>query len=352
MTAFLSGCATSGPWLDVDDVDGMNAELGRLEREIALEQLRKMPRRAGVLPAAELSGEFVEEIDSLQCAETHHPDSTRILAKKVPRGAYVLCRGSMFDRFEGTLLEVRKDKVKFQNCFCREAVDGPGGTKEARTTFAPSMEVDLAAVSQMEVVAVPHKSELPAIPHDVVDEVVFVSGRRRKVDVPPLPRWLMPVANEAEREEGRRQYGPHILLAAAPGSRVTVRDGDGRWYDATYVGADETNVRLQDCICAEAVAEGAPARVSYGYSQSVAIAQLLEAAVVGPPEVKPARSDEECDGCDYCVESFQLRGGSQRPLKWTRKVYTEEELAEINGGEEYRPIRAFGSVVDGEPGAN
>jgi hypothetical protein len=349
LSAIMAGCATYGPFIAIDDEDGTNAELGRMDGQFAVEQLRKMPRRLGVLSAAEQRGEFADEIDSLQCANSSSPDATRLLAMKTPRGSYVRCSGPLSRSYEGTLLQVQGGKLTFFNCYCREAVKRFDGEMEARTTFAPSIEVELAALSHMTVVAVPHKSELPTIPHDTVQEVIFVSGRRRPVDVPPLPKWLTSQAGEAEAAEGRREHGPQTLATIAPGSRVTLRDDAARWYEGSLLGADETTVQMQDCICVESSPSAAdiPTRVSYGYSVKVATASVVEVVVLGPPPAEVAKTVEECESCDYCVESFRFRGGSQRPLKWSFKEYTPEQLAELNesASNQFAPIRPFGSVL-------
>ena len=69
---------------------------------------------------------------------------SRCTCWRTPRGSYVRCNGPLFSSYEGTLLQVQGDKVTFHNCYCREAVKGLDGEMEARATFAPSIEVDLA----------------------------------------------------------------------------------------------------------------------------------------------------------------------------------------------------------------
>jgi len=341
LIALTAGCTTYGPAINIDDHEGMAAEMARMDSQVAAQQFRSLRPRAGVLPAAERRGEFDDPIDSLQLPSTARPESTREVISKTPPGSYVRLSGPLLNRYEATLLKVRDNTVCLANCFGREAVRGFDGTTVARTTFAPYLEVDLAGLSHLDVVAVPHKSDPLTVQDEVVHEITFVSGRRRRVEVPPLPMGRTGQADAADSLD----HHPHILLSTAPGSMVTVRDEAGRFYEGEFLSVDAVHVKMQDCISVESGrnASGDPAsKVSYTYALAVPTASILEVNVIGPRAAEPQRSDDDCEGCDYCVESFQFHSGSQRPLKWSYKDYTDEELAELNGST-FNPIKPFGT---------
>jgi hypothetical protein len=342
LIGILAGCTTYGPAIDIDDYGAMTAEMAQMESQEAARQFRTIRPRAGLLPAAERRGEFEQPIDSLQLPKTARPESTRAVIRKTPPGSYVRLSGPLLSHHEGTLLKVQGNTVCLANCYGREAVKGFDGTVVAKTTFAPYLEVDLAALSHLDVIAVPHKSDPLAPREEVVHEITFVSGRRRSVEVPRLPDWM---TGHAQAPDSLERLPP-ILLSTTPGSMITLRDEAGRWYEGAFLSVDDIEVKLNDCIVVESCRDpsGKPySKVHYTLAQAVPTASIIDVNVLAPPAAIPERSEDDCENCDYCVESFHFHSGSQRPLKWTYRKYTDEELAKLNGETTFNPIRPFGS---------
>ena len=113
------------------------------------------------------------------------------------RGSQVGVQDETGGRYSGTLLFAGPDRMEILNCISQEAIPGPNGQKQCKTSHIPFLTVETSAVTHFVTIA-PPPPDFPVTDDEIdgadysVAEIVNRSGVRQRWGRAPESRGLTP----------------------------------------------------------------------------------------------------------------------------------------------------------------
>lgn len=113
------------------------------------------------------------------------------------RGSQVGVQEETGGRYSGTLLFAGPDRMEILNCISQEAIPGPNGQKQCKTSHIPFLTVETSAVTHFVTIA-PPPPDFPVTDDEIdgadysVAEIVNRSGVRQRWGRAPESRGLTP----------------------------------------------------------------------------------------------------------------------------------------------------------------
>ena len=124
-------------------------------------------------------------------ARIDHELMRQIIAD-TPRGSQVSIVVDFDRQYTGTFLNGGAEGVELMNCIGREAVPGPDGQKQCKTSHVPFQSFKTSSMTRFMVISPPPPDfAAPDISKDTsgvsVAEIVYRDGRRQRLGKPPKP---------------------------------------------------------------------------------------------------------------------------------------------------------------------
>lgn len=154
------------------------------------------PGRAAIGRTSDRTGDFDLNLPDAANAELAalNADETHNQLMQTPLGSQVHLVDASNRRYMGILLSVSAEELQLKNCICREAVAGPNGQQQCKTSHVPFQTLKTESLTHLNVVSAPSpnfESEDSEDSSDVtVDTLVFKSGRRQRWGQPSDPGLL------------------------------------------------------------------------------------------------------------------------------------------------------------------
>ncbi len=108
-----------------------------------------------------------------------------------PRGSQVGIHDKSGGRYTGTILRSTPDSIELMNCISQEAIPGPDGQQQCKTSHIPFQKIQTSAVTHFIAISPPPAS-FPASDEEIdgteysVAEIVNRSGQRQRWGRPPV----------------------------------------------------------------------------------------------------------------------------------------------------------------------
>lgn len=164
--------------------DGPSVDTGR--HQIEPNQITGPPRSSLVMPDKDM-----KEIASLE------REFIREQIVSTARGSQVGVHDQKGGRYSGTLLFAGPDRMEILNCISQEAIPGPNGQTQCKTSHIPFLTVDTSAVTHFVTIS-PPPLDFPVTDDEIdgaeysVAEIVNRSGVRQRWGRAPVSRGLPP----------------------------------------------------------------------------------------------------------------------------------------------------------------
>ena len=168
--------------LSMDDLREIEAELFLevVDREIE-EQRAAGNRRSSLV----MSGSFDMSDKDMEDLAAEERKRLREEIVATARGSQVGVHDESGGRYCGTVLRAGPDRIEMMNCLSQEAIPGPDGQQQCKTSHIPLLTVETSAVTHFVTVAPPPRG-FPASDDDIdgteysVAEIVNRSGARQR----------------------------------------------------------------------------------------------------------------------------------------------------------------------------
>lgn len=172
--AFLVFVAAAGLWAALETSAGLDGVQTGLGFEI---DLTTCPPTLLVPATDESMRQFRAEVTALEIAAT-------------PLGSYVRITDDTGKTFDGTLISRDANQMELMNCLTREAVPGPRGIKQLKTSHVPLQSFSRASIAGFTAIYPPAPGyAAPDLPVDwspaTIGEIVYRDGSRQRWGQPP-----------------------------------------------------------------------------------------------------------------------------------------------------------------------
>lgn len=205
MNCLLSGCLTVARLEKLADEEKTESSYKRLVlNDLSPEDLRQL--KAEMFTAAQNQQAEKEQNTSTPPSSTASHDvivDTKEFARldneflleqmiNTPRGSQVGIHDKSGGRYTGTILRSSPDSIEMMNCLSQEAIPGPDGQQQCKTSHIPFQKIQTSDVTHFIAIS-PPPAGFPASDDEIdgteysVGEIVNRSGQRQRWGKSPVP---------------------------------------------------------------------------------------------------------------------------------------------------------------------